>query len=225
MLSLMQFYMYYLNFLERVYKKNKSLEAGWILIFQQLVTKEYYYPESAASSKLTLREVSNFADKIIAKAVSYRQLGDRREYPYFVINAPDSIDREKALELHRPLLAFKGMPLANGDVNSSNRTYIKERIKNAGSVELLPLDFHQRLSNVGNISTMVINVKKGKITNIIDFISNLYNDPEFSHRILKVSIAGPKFYDVSSEKVAVYFSADGIGFNNRVVEWVINRLD
>ena len=222
--KLYQDYLYFLQGIKGDLDAGEVNASGYSL--QEWVTREYYYSRSSETPPLTQAETTGFVDAIIEVAQSYRQFGHdniNKEYPYVVINAPDEIDKSLALELNRSLKPFQGLSISQGHID--NQDALKRAIENSGVIEFYPQDFYQRMSGIINLSKLVINVDKDKIPETLAFANRLYDDPKFSHRILKVAIAGPNFYDRTTERLAIHYASEGPSFNRELMSFIRERLD
>ena len=222
--SLKSFYRQYLTFLQQIDRLDQDLYDPFGFDLQDLVSEHYYYPSGVKSRPLSDEDGSAFVRNLIKLSMQGVEVGGKKEYPYIVVNAADRIDLKIARKFNRDVLQFTSFSLSAGDHNVADAPPLEDRILNASLIEFYPLDFYQRISDVLDVGKMVINIKKDKIPQMMDFLLAIQRDPKFGHRVLKAAIAGPKFYDKTAEKVVLYFSGSGQEFTKKINQHVVGLL-
>ena len=219
-----EFYERYVKFLKIIDKVDRDYDQE-DPSFRSLVTEQYYYPPEAKSTAFTDEETERLSTSLLSTSLvdlsaRYVEVGDSKEYPYIVVNAPDAVDRKMAKEWGRPLKAFDGFVIRDGqDVDAE----MVDNIKNSGLIEFIPPDFYQRINRIKMMSKMVFNVKNPILFDVVDFIRRIHRDPDIGHKVIKSAIYGPKFYDLVSNKVVVYFSGIEEGFTQKVSDYFVEK--
>ena len=220
--KLKTFYRHYAEFLVQIDQKSKLFANALV---QKVVAKDYYYPKGLKSLRLTPRDITSYSKKLVELARTSKTVGEGLEFPYIIVNSPDSIDRQAAWDFVRDLERFNSFSISHGNIPDESLAGVLKHIKYAGSVEFLPADFHQRMRDVVTISKMVINIDKSQIPKMMTLLSGIYHDDSIGFRVLKAVMAGPKFYDKTSQQVAIYFTGTGGNFTEKVNQYFVDYFN
>ena len=227
-----QDYLVFLKHLQNEYDVNTADAGNYRL--QKLVSRLYYYPASVtADAAVDNAKKNGYARWLLMLAESPDIINKRPEYPYITVNAPDEVDlaalikyrRENGVEEIRTSDYFKSFSLRDGHVDTGTEFIRIRNIINAGRVEFIPPDYHQKIHDVTRISKLVINLNQQRITDLMGFLKRLHKDPLIGHRVLKTSLAGFNYYHLTSEKATVYFSGVGEQFTNDVSDRILSLIE
>ena len=233
-----KFYQDYLTFLEQVEREyiGADLDPGGFNL-QQLVSRLYYYPDSAVTQALTESEKIANAEWLALLAKSPDIIEGRPVLSDFIIHAPDGMDKEVAFQLRRGFERvnntqygvrfddFESFTINADNAAEASSSSIVNKIAKAGRIEFVTADFHQRLHDVTHISKLVINLKKERMQDLMLFLRHIHKDPVIGHRVLTASMAGFNYYDRSSEKATIYFSGRGEAFTRELHDRVLSLIE